>query len=203
MLDTLADRSGALLGLEAYEADFDRRFEALRGTGVWKLERLQDFHQPENPSWMLYRAGDVPGALRLLEQERPALSQMFTGLERRGVRVHRVRVVQWPLTPYLHWELCSLRIRAQCGERVRVVGPEAVAHLERAGPLPEVLTLGSGVAYRIRYDRAGVLAGSVRHTDAHLVASCRARIVALYREGEPLESFFAREIAPVQHTPRP
>ncbi|WP_150241208.1 DUF6879 family protein [Nocardiopsis quinghaiensis] len=196
MLDVLTDLRGDLLGLDAYDEDFARRFGALRGADAWKLERLQDFHEPENPSWMRYRSGEVHESLRMLEEDRTGLVEMFSGLEREGTRVLRVRVVEWPLTPYLHWELHSLHVRAQCGEHIRVVGPEAVAHLEGRGVVPEVLTLGDEVTYRIRYDERGVLAGSVRHTDPGVTARCREEIAALYRGAEPLESYFPREVAP-------
>jgi hypothetical protein len=198
VLDTLTTLSGDVLDLGAYGEDFHHRFEALTGMQAWKLERLQDFHQPESPSWMRYQAGDIDESFRMLEENRAELVAMFADLEQRNAQVLRVRVVERPLTPYLHWELHSLRIRAQCGERVRVVGPDAVAHLEQAGTLPEVVTLGQDVTYRILYDDAGVLAGCVRHTAPAVTASCREQIRALYQDAEPLESYFTREIAPAE-----
>ncbi|WP_028647126.1 DUF6879 family protein [Nocardiopsis sp. CNT312] len=200
MLDSLARLPGDPLDLDAYGEDFDRRFDALRGADAWKLERLQDFHQPENPSWMRYRSGETAEALRMLEQDRPELLEMFAGLERRSARVLRVRVVEWPLTPYLHWELHSLHIRAQCGEHIRIIGPEALTNMENGGLLPEVVTLGAEATYRIRYD-GGVLAGCVRYTDPEVTAACRSGIAALYESAEPIASFFPREVAAAE-TPR-
>ena len=152
MLDVLADQRGDRLDLDAYDEDFTLRFERMRGADAWKLERIQAFHQPENPSWMRYRSGGVQESLRMLEEDRSELTAMFSELDRRGSRVMRVRVVEWPLTPYLYWELHSLRVRAQCGEHIRVIGPQAVSRWEERDTLPEVLTLGTDVTYRIRYD---------------------------------------------------
>ncbi|MEV6818470.1 DUF6879 family protein [Nocardiopsis dassonvillei] len=195
MLDLLTGVRGESLSLDAYGEDFERRFATLRDAPVWKLERRQTFHQPESASWMRYRAGQAEEALRMLELDRPGLVELFSGLQSRGSQVLRVRVVDFPLTPYLRWELHSLHIRAQCGEHIRVIGPQTIAHLEEEEEVPEVLTLGDQVTYRIRYDADGVLAGSVRHTDPALTVRCSEQIAALYRDAEPLETFFPREVA--------
>ncbi|WP_435109228.1 DUF6879 family protein [Nocardiopsis synnemataformans] len=195
MLDLLTDVRGESLSLDAYGKDFERRFSTLRNAHVWKLERRQAFHQPESASWMRYRAGQTDEALRMLELDRPGLVELFSGLQNRNSQVLRVRVVDFPLTPYLHWELHSLHIRAQCGEHIRVIGPQTIAHLEGQEEVPEVLTLGDQVTYRICYDSDGVLAGSVRYADPVLTRRCSEQIAALYRDAEPLETFFPREVA--------
>ena len=198
MLDALTRLPGVRLPLDAYLADFDRRFPRLHGEDTWKLERLQEFHQPENASWMRYLSGGGEEALRMLENDRAHLRELFSDLARRRSRVLRLRVVDGPPTPYLYWELHSLYIRAQCGEHIRVVGSGALAHLERDGVLPEVLTLGASVTYRILYNENGVLAGGVLHTDSELTARCRDQIAALYADAEPLTEYFPREIAPLE-----
>lgn len=198
MLDAPTSPPGVPLTLDAYSEDFDRRFKALRGEDTWKLERLQEFHQPENPSWMRYLSGEPQEALRMLEEDRPALHTFFADLAARDSRVLRLRVVDTPLTPYLYWELHSLHIRAQCGEHIRVIGSGALADLERDGALPEVLTLGERAAYRILYDGGGEISGGVLYTDPGVVVRCRDRIAALYADAEPLTDYFAREVAPLE-----
>lgn len=182
------------LNLPAYEHDFESRFAALRNTDVLKLERRQTFHQPENESWMAYLNRDFDKAARMLDTTRPRLEKMFDDLRKRSVRLLRVRVVDRPITPYLHWELQALLVRAQCGEHIRVVGPDAVAHLEPEGAqTPEVVTLGDHVTYRIAYTDHGVLDGADRYLDSGLTAACTSQIHTLYSTGEDLADFFARE----------
>jgi hypothetical protein len=90
-------------------------------------------------------------ALRLLEEKRDVLLASYRGDEIRGSFFHRVRVVEEPLTPYLQWELHSLRLRAECGERVRVVSADMVAASELTGLVPEVVILGGSALYQVVY----------------------------------------------------
>jgi hypothetical protein len=91
----------------------------------------------------------------------------------------------------------SLHLRALFGEQTRIVRPQAVAVFEDDGAVPEVVTLGTEVAYTIIYTGAGILSGGVRLTDPEVVSGCAADIANLFAAGEDLGSYFAREIAPL------
>ncbi|MBP2472563.1 hypothetical protein JOF53_001435 [Crossiella equi] len=173
------------------EGDFAR----LRDGGFWKLERQQHFAEPDNPSWRAFHGGDWGLARQRLAAMREEFTAYYRRALARGVRHWRVRVVELPLTPYLHWELHVLRLRVACGANARVVGPEQVRALERDGPLPEVFTLGTRVLYQARYDEHGVLAGGRRRTGAELVARWQRTIAGLYQTGQELVTFFEREVA--------
>lgn len=200
MLDTIDGLSGDHLALDPYQDDFDARLSSLENADVWKLERQQDFHQPESDSWLAFREGRRGESIRLLEKNRSSLREAFAELARSGCRLRRVRVVEKPLTTYLLWELHSLRVRAQCGEDVRVISPTPIARFESSGMLPELVTLGDEVTYRILYDTRGVLQAGVRFNDPSITARCRSRIAALHEDAEPLEGFFAREVGGTEPT---
>ncbi|MFD2422141.1 DUF6879 family protein [Amycolatopsis pigmentata] len=191
----VGDRFGERLELEAYLDDFDARFWALGADGVWKLERLQHFRQPESPSWVAFSQGEWNEALRLLEGNRSGLEEEFRKVSEAGSTVQRVRVVEEPVVPYLQWELHSLRLRAECGENIRVVRPQQVAEFESDGILPEVVTLGAAVLYRLVYTTDGLLDGAVRFTDSETVTQWREFIQQLYADGEDLASFFEHSVA--------
>lgn len=194
MLDTIDSLPGDHLALADYSSDFRNRFRSLRDTDVHKIERQQEFHQPESRSWMAFLEGRRDESLRLLEERRPALREEFARLAQAGCTVRRVRVVEKPFPAYLLWELHSLRVRAQCGEDIRVVSPERLASFERDRHVPEVVTLGDEVAYKILYDERGVLDGAVRFTDPAVTAQCRSEIAALHTTAEALEDYFVREV---------
>ncbi|MBC6456598.1 DUF6879 family protein [Actinomadura sp. HBU206391] len=193
MLERLLDLRGTELGLDTYLDDFESCF--WRVTESWKLERQQTFSEPEVPSWMAMAEGDWATALRLAEDMRPSIKGLQQRLDDHGITQNRVRIVEWPLSPYLWWELHVLRIRAEEGERIRVLDAAAVRPLEEARELPEALVLGGRVAYVIRYDGVGVLDGARKLTDAQTIAACHEEIAALHRQGEDLLSFFPREVA--------
>jgi hypothetical protein len=45
------------------------------------------------------------------------------------------------------------------------------------------------------YDDHGVLEFAIRYTDKRLIRRCRKFIAALYKKGEPISTFFRREVA--------
>lgn len=143
---------------------------------------------------MAFLDGRRDESLRLLEDNRPGLRKEFARLAEAGCRIHRLRVVAKPFPVYLLWELHSLRVRAQCGEDIRVVSPGRLASFERRRPVPEIVTLGDEVTYKIRYDAQGVLEGAVRFTDPAVTARCRSEIAALHKTAEVLEDYFIREV---------
>ncbi|PJJ03936.1 hypothetical protein BX264_4338 [Streptomyces sp. 2333.5] len=191
---------GEALPLDAYRGDFRERQWTIDGQDSWKLERQQDFKEPGVASWEAFSRGDWEGALRLAEEERDVIREVSEETERRGVTLYRVRVVEEPLTPYLQWEMHFLRLRAEYGEKIRVVGPEQIEALERERPLPELLTLGDQTVYEILYDEQGILDGGVRYLSPEVTARCRDFMRGLYEAGEELSTYFARKVA---HLPPP
>ncbi|MFF5114046.1 DUF6879 family protein [Streptosporangium sp. NPDC000509] len=140
---------GEKLVREAYRRDFRQRDARIRNHDSWKFERRQHFEEQDSPSRDAFRRSDWDEALRLLDERRDDLLALTQEDERRGSFFHRVRVVETPLTPYMRWELHSLRIRAECGERIRVIGAERVEALEKTDPLPEVVILGGQTLYHV------------------------------------------------------
>lgn len=195
MLDVVDKIPGEWLGLNDYLEDFGDRFLEAGTLGVWKLERRQHFRQPESESWTAFSRGEWKEALNLLENNRSNLENEFRDISEAGFDVHRVRVAEEPITPYLQWELHSLHIRAQCGEKIRVISPQQITVLESENPLPEIVTLGKTVMYKLGYDDRGVLGGAERFMDPALVTPCREGIETLHEAGEDLESFFTQNVA--------
>lgn len=189
--------TGTHLPLDAYRREFRDRQWRIPGQESWKLERRQHFKEPGFASWETFSRGDWHEALRLIEEERDYLREFSAQAERLGIALYRVRVVEHPIDPYLQWELHLLRLRAECGELIRVVGPEAVTPYEKAHSLPEVVTLGDATLYQVLYDDNGVLAGAIRYSDPVTVDRWTSFIRDLFSKGEDLHLFFDREIAPL------
>ncbi|MEC3982185.1 DUF6879 family protein [Amycolatopsis sp. H20-H5] len=193
---------GTRLGVKDYQDDYEKRFNTTRGHASWKLERRQSFREPGYPSWEAFVRGDWPEALRLIETEREELDELSKEADERDIELFRVRVVEEPFSPYLHWELYLLKVRAECGEKIRVVTRDQVERFEAEKPLPEVLTVGSDTVYRILYREDGVLEGAVRIVAPGAVENYTRVIEQLYDNGEQIERFFQREVAPLE-PPRP
>ncbi|MFF3753385.1 DUF6879 family protein [Streptomyces sp. NPDC002018] len=197
---TLLPEQGERLVRDIYKRDFRERLAAIQNQDSWKLERRQHFEELGSASRDALTQGDWGRSLRLIEERRDDVLASVREDERRGSRFHRVRVVEKPLTPYLQWELYSLRQRAECGGRIRTVDAEVVAASEDNGLLPEVVVLGGHTLYEVLYNESGVPCGAVRYTDAGIVGRWESYIKELYEAGEDVESYFAREVA---HLPPP
>ncbi|MEU9393413.1 DUF6879 family protein [Streptomyces sp. NPDC048324] len=195
MPDPLPVAEGTRLDQQAYVADFERRFWRIGAEGFWKLERMQGYDEGEFASWRALRAGDWTESLRLIEELRPEFEEYYGKIAAAGFALHRVRVVERPVVPYIQWELNLLRVKDEYGERVRVVDAAEVAEDEADGPLPELCVLGTDAVYVLHYTPSGVPDGATRHTDPAAVDRARGQVQRLHASGEPLEAYFRREIA--------
>lgn len=194
MLEKIRDIPGrSLRPLNVYMADSDRYLA--RASRFVKLERLQDFREPHLPSWVALADGRWDDAMRLLQDRRPIVADEFATDRANGLVSYRVRVVEYPLTPYMHWELRALKLRTEYGENIRVIGTEAVKEFESTGrPVPELIFMDADAMYEIDYDEEGTLVGGRKITDSNVVRSALAEVWDLYQKGENFADFFAREI---------
>jgi hypothetical protein len=194
----LGDAVGERLELPEYYADFQHDFD--HAQEFWKLERGQVYAEPGDASWEAFNRGDWHEAMRLLEARREDLKRYHEATAAAGTATYRIRIVSLPPPPYLQWELELLKVRDETGGPIRVLDENVVARLEDHGPLPDIYTMDRDIMYQAVYDEHGVLAYALRYTDKLLVSRCRDFIADLYGQGEPISSFFAREIA---HLPPP
>ena len=194
MLDLLDELSGDRLSLEDYLSDYSLRLPGVQEEGSWKLEREQAFVEPGNVSWEAFTRGEWDASARFAEERRQSLRDSVSQSAAQGFVNSRVRIVEKPFSPYLHWELNMLRIRAECGELIRVLDASAVASLEVETPLPEIVTLGADTVYRVLYED-GAVVGAIRTIDPALALRWREFIQDLYRSGEEVGKYFSREVA--------
>ena len=189
---------GDYLPLDEYLTDFNTRFWRTGPSGCWKLERRQTFRELANPSWEASEEGDWERARALLEERREGVRTYQHKILGHGFQVRRVRIVDKPYSPYLIWELNSLMIRHEYGERIRTLRAESISSMEPEHELPEIFTIGNEVVYEVIYDHTGLAAGATRSTSWHTVRYWTGLISSLYSRSEDLPGFFHREIAGLQ-----
>lgn len=187
--------SGIQLRGQAYQDHFANHFWQTGPTGFWKVERLQHFQEPGDGSWSAFDNGHWTEALHQLEQRRTALTAHYARIRDHGFETWRIRIVEQPLTPYMQWELHLLRLRDELGGHTRILHAHDIAADETHGPLPEIIALGDTGLYKLVYDDTGLQQGGDYHADPTLVAQWRHHIQDLYGRGEPIQTYFNREIA--------
>ncbi|WP_405617085.1 DUF6879 family protein [Streptomyces sp. NBC_01508] len=189
---------GVRLVSKDYKRDFRERDAAIQDGGAWKLERRQYFEEQNDPSRDALTRGDWQEVLRLFAEDREAVLAGALEDRSRGYTFHRVRIVEYPITAYVQWELYWLRQHAELGgSNVRIVTAKQVADAEKTQQLPEMVVLGEQTLYNVIYSDSGVPMGSIRFTDEQHVRSWQQYIRSLFEIGEDIASYFAREIAPL------
>ncbi|WP_344966888.1 DUF6879 family protein [Streptosporangium fragile] len=175
-----------------YRVDFVTEFEMKTGV-IWKLERAQHFDERGLPSWEAFARGDWDRSLALIEDMR----REFAADHPERIDFRRIRVVEEPVSPYVHWELAVLRVRAQEGEHSRVIPASAVADFETGHPMPELVAFGPSLMYEVLYDREGIHTGGRRITDSGVIEPCLPVLASLYEQAEDLVEYFDRVVAPL------
>ncbi|MFD7894358.1 DUF6879 family protein [Streptomyces sp. NPDC059743] len=197
-MPTIDPELGVRLVSKDYKRDFRERQAVIHDGASWKLERRQYFEEQNSPSRDALTRGDWQEVLRLFAETRDAIMAKAREYDRRRYTFHRVRIVEQPVTPYVQWELYSLVQQDELGgNRVRIVTAEQVADAEKAQQLPEIVVLGSQTLYNVIYSDNGQPMGAIRFTDQQQVRSWEHYIQSLYKVGEDIASYFAREIAPL------
>ncbi|MGI5288520.1 DUF6879 family protein [Nonomuraea polychroma] len=185
----VAHAGGHVLDAAEYRSWFDRD-HAAHAEPMWKLERAQTFYEPDVASWRAMMDGDWAGSLAMTERMAGTLEDYF----RSRVPVRRARVVEFPITAYLQWEMHVLAVRARAGSPCRVVPAARVAALD---PLPELVIFSPSLMYEVLYDRYGGCRGGRRIGDPGVVGPCLRAVRELYAAGEDVLSFCEREIVPL------
>ena len=192
--DLLQQAAGVRLDQSQYQKDFDANLWRVDGADSWKLERMQSYSEAGFPGWEAFMAGDWNTALQLYEKERPGIAAFHEEFRSHRSCLYRVRVVAEPVTPYVQWELHCLKLRVECGEKIRVVNPSAISLHEPVGPLPELISLCGRVLYHTIYDDREQPDGAFRYAGPELIAWYENFARGLYETGEDVESYFRRAI---------
>lgn len=197
MLDRIQKVPGTRLDRKSYHEHM--RAETSRVDGaVWKLERSQVFTEAaDDPAWAAFVSGDWLKSLAIFESERPDIQAEAAKYARQGSELHRLRIVENPVSAYLQWELQSLRIVDESGMPVRILDANKVRGLEDDGQLPEIVIVGGEVLYEVQYDSQWSACGARRITDRDVIQEATAEVAGLWDKAEPLAAYFAREIAPL------
>lgn len=194
MLEQITSLTTTVLSPGEYLGKFWQDFE-MKSDVFWKFERRQHFREPGNPSWEAFNRGDWTRALDYAEETRKTSEAHYRRISERGLDARRIRVVEATISPYLQWEMHVLKIRAEVGERTRVIDSTKLAGLEVHARLPEVVVLGEHALYEVLYDADGVLSGARRSTESDLITAIRGQLDVIYGKAEDLAGYFQRRIA--------
>lgn len=193
MFDSFPAGAYETLDRARYHEEFYRHLKEVNS--MHKLERGQHFQEKGFASWEAFATGDWERALALAGEGREAFNAQINEAKRLGRVERRLRVVEFPVTPYVQWEMHVLRVGVEIGDEIRVIDASTIADIEKNHPAPEVVILGNTVMYGVVYDDEGNAAGARRYLDRSLISETKAGFERLYERGEDFIAFFDREIA--------
>ncbi|MBX6387872.1 MAG: hypothetical protein IRZ08_02525 [Frankia sp.] len=114
-----------------FGAEFMRHWTAVRH-GLVKLECWQVYQEPETRSWQAYQRGDFAAVGGLLEEEAESDQSIYDAAVKNETPFVRVRLVRFPLTDYVTFEMWNYVVRARRGETIEI----AVVPDDDPRPLP-------------------------------------------------------------------
>ncbi|MEV5896646.1 DUF6879 family protein [Nonomuraea fuscirosea] len=194
MLERIHEIPGVLLSADEYLDDFWPNFRMIDDV-FWKLERVQSFREPNEPSWVAMLEGDWDRSMKLVDGRSGVAGEGEGRVERFSRR--RIRIVEQPVTPYVQWEMHVLALREAGAEQVRVLHAGEVAEQEVGRRLPELVVLGTVAMYEVTYDASGRHSGARRIDDREVIAACRGELDKMFAAGEEFRAYYEREIVPL------
>lgn len=114
------------MSTEEFYSVFDSLWQKLQFR-LLKFERIQSYEEPENPSFVAFKRGNIEEANRQMFASRARDGRFYVEACQRDVQMTRIRAVELPLSSYLRWEFQTYQITARFGERI------AIADLSKPG----------------------------------------------------------------------
>lgn len=163
-----------------------------------KVEVLQAFEEPGDPSYEALRRRDFKEAVRLVRERVAAQEGMYREGIRRGMEIVRLRVVEWPLTEYLRYEIMAYVVAETIGERVLVIERESLRpEVERE--LREFNMFDQRIAFLLDYTPEGLFRGAWRVEAPSEVARLIAVASALSKKAVQLASWMQSRDLVIDH----
>lgn len=112
-------KSNDYIPLAEFRSHFNQLFMSM-SSNFSKLERAQSYQEPGNESLAAYLKGDKREAANLLKLPIEGWDERFNYVAQANIPWTRVRLVEFPMTPYLEWEFLTYQRSARYGERILV-----------------------------------------------------------------------------------
>lgn len=143
----------------AFREEFWKAADRLR-TRTVKVEWGQTFQEPGNPSWEAFAAGDFKQALELIERNREDHLRQQRVFDDTGTPFYRIRIIRFPLSDYLKWELAHFRLNAEMGERIFLAESARIADIELSVDLDDFTLFDDFLMLATEYTTEGAFKGA-------------------------------------------
>lgn len=159
-----------------------------------KVERRQEYAEPNDPSYQAFARGNFAEAHRLVAERIREQESFYRPARAKGVDLVRVRIVDDPLSSYLRdYELPSYVVSAQLGERIVVTRAGEVKQVLDRFRVPDFLLFDARCVLVNNYNEAGAPDGALLVDEPALVDEYRSVAERLVASAVELETFLADE----------
>jgi hypothetical protein len=108
---------GRRLNMDELSSHFDKCWDNMKYS-YFQYERLQDYQELDNPSYIKFKEGNMKEAVEKLYESVCDDVPYYREICRKGISYVRVHTVNFPLTDYIKWELHSYSLLCQFGQRI-------------------------------------------------------------------------------------
>lgn len=193
----LANQNSANLPLDGEflePSGFFEKFVQLAASAqnsFFKLERLQSYDESGAPYHDAFISGDWDRSVALFKEQIETGSASAIDFCRRGISSTRLRLVEFPLTDYVKWEMMTYHISASYGQRILVRDITAEPEKGSVKASSDFVMFDDQIVLRHVYQPDGQLRGALLFEGAR-AARYNEFVKTLLPEALPLGAFESR-----------
>lgn len=158
----------------------------------FKVERRQEYEEPDDPSYQAFERGDFAEAHALVAKRIRDQDSFYAPARAKGIELVRIRIVEFPLSSYLKdYELLSYPVSEELGERIFVTEADSIRGILDDLAVPDFLLFDERCVLVNTHDANGSPNGGLLVTDPDAVAQYATVAVELQRPAISLATFLA------------
>lgn len=178
------------LDLEGFQSQFATAWAQLTSRFL-KVECWQEYQELDvTESQKAYKRGDISAARKLLEEEAESDRPLYDDVRNRRIEYARIRLLKFPLTDYLEYELMAYSIRSKIGENIEI------AQLSSSAEVPSEINFDfllfdrhTALMHDYGSEIVGAQSGGWVSHDADVISVLEERARALRSGAVPLRDF--------------
>ncbi len=161
-----------------YGEVFDALWRRLQRSFV-KIEFVQEYSQPGNPSYEAFKAGNNQLALALFADSLLGDAKYLDDIPGKGIAYTRIRVVGSEISKYLAFELETYRISALYGQTILIVDDAPDLSLTTLSASGDFMIFDDFGVLDLHYDDSGTFEGADLIDDNMRIQAFADRAVSL------------------------
>ena len=152
------DHLGQKLSLKEWSKSFDKAWDKMK-TEYFQYERLQNYQEPSNPSYLKFKDGNMNSAIEKLPDAVKVDISYYREMCRKSIPYVRIHSIENQLTDYLKWEIELYKLLCQFGQRILIADISSYSVYDDLFRSYDFLMFDSSIVMVQDYGNDGILCG--------------------------------------------